>query len=220
MSLNAFSSAGPLTPFGFAARSFSLSAVLSALSAALVAVSSSIDQSSDDTATVLDGLTIVGILLIAAPLVWLQVCTYAKRLHDVGASGWHVIWILGLPVMIAVGPNLVHVGDLTQAGMAGIVGLLLWLALATMQGKSRALPLPAAHPRRDVGGEVASPTVIPTAGESAAERALPSPSPVASAAEQLVRLKGLLDAGAIDGREFKLLKDDLMSRRPSASADN
>ena len=108
--------------------------------------------------------------LIAIAMTWCWICLYAKRLHDMGKSGWLVLvpvltWVVALVIaFIAGGAGIIaaamHTGDRAMAafwggmggavlafGLAGLVnlGFLLWVGLtAPTPGENAYGPHPAA----------------------------------------------------------------------------
>ena len=45
--------------------------------------------------------SVVLVLLAGVPVVWVGLVLTVRRLHDIGASGWHVLWLWGVPFAVA-----------------------------------------------------------------------------------------------------------------------
>ncbi|MFZ5670884.1 MAG: DUF805 domain-containing protein [Pseudomonadota bacterium] len=110
-------------------------------------------------------------LLISLAAIYCSVCVFAKRLHDMGKSGWLQIWPILISIALVVGgvfmaggpaimAALSHaddaaVGMAALAGMGGMMlaflgafvisfGFLLWVGLSSGQaGENRYGPAPA-----------------------------------------------------------------------------
>lgn len=76
------------------------------------------------------GLALLGALCIL-PMIWSAWAITAKRLHDMGLSAWHLIWVLGAPYAISV-LALLAPNPTIELGLAVwyhifTLGLLCWL---------------------------------------------------------------------------------------------
>jgi uncharacterized membrane protein YhaH (DUF805 family) len=88
------------------------------------------------------GLGLIGIAVLGLAAIWISIATAVKRLHDLGLSGGHVIWIIALGMMSrSMGPN--NAGLAILFGLAEIVAWL-WLVFAPGQPAANAYgPEPA-----------------------------------------------------------------------------
>lgn len=102
-------------------------ALLTLVSLAAGAVGAALLRAASGPAAILLGLAMLGLFGLN---VWAVLALYAKRLHDVGVSGWGGVWILGL---IYAGGGLLPFAPRLAAFLM-LVGALLALALALAPG--------------------------------------------------------------------------------------
>jgi uncharacterized membrane protein YhaH (DUF805 family) len=79
-------------------------------------------------------LGLAGVLVIGIVAIWTSLAITAKRLHDLGLSGGHVIWMFGLGAMSRVtSPTNPGLGMLF-----GLAELIAWLWLLFAPGQPAA----------------------------------------------------------------------------------